>query len=438
MSEMKKFSEFNLIPPIMQAVEKLGFKEPTKIQNEVIPFILNGESVIGKSRTGSGKTHAFLFPIMNRLDAEKREVQVVITAPTRELAVQLYGEVQKIIEYANKKNEWTAKLLIGGTDKQRMKEKLKTPPHIVVGTPGRILDMVNEGALSIYSASAFVVDEADLMLDLGFIQDVDQLLVRAKKDIQMVVFSATIPVRLEHFFKKYLENPRHVEVDEHFSPETMEHRLIAKKHREDSEIIWEISKVINPYLAIVFVNGKTEADELANALLRKGLNTGILHGGLTPRERKRVIKDIEQLKYQYIVATDLASRGMDISGVSHVINAQMPKEEAFYIHRVGRTARAGMEGTAISLYKEEDFKLISKLEEKGLTFSFTDIKNGEWLDAKPWNERHLRTKATKKLDQEAWKKVRKPKKVKPGYKKKMKQQQAAIKKQLTKKEKYKK
>lgn len=432
------FHDFSLSAPMIKAIEKLGFKEPTKIQREVIPSILNGESVIGQSRTGSGKTHAFLLPLMNRLKENQKEVQSVITAPTRELAVQLYGEVKKIIQYADKENVWTAKLLIGGTDKQRMMEKLKTAPDVIVGTPGRILDMVNEGALSIYSASAFVIDEADLMLDLGFIQEVDQLLIRTKKDIQIVVFSATIPVRLEHFFNKYLEHPKYVKVDDRLSPETMEHRLIAKKHRETAEIIWEVSKTMNPYLAIIFVNGKEQANKLAEILLGKGLNVGLLHGGLTPRERKRMLRDIEQLKYQYIVATDLASRGIDISGVSHVINAEMPKEEEFYIHRVGRTARAGMEGTAISIYEEEDVKLISKLEEKGITFAYMDIKNGEWIEAKPWNKRHLRTRRSPGTDEEAWKRVRKPKKVKPGYKKKMKKQQAAIKRRLAKKNKYKK
>jgi len=437
MSE-NNFNQFSFTPVMMKVVEQLNFRKPTEIQSKVIPSILNGESVIGQSRTGSGKTHAFLLPLMNQINAEHREVQIVITAPTRELATQLYDEVKKIIQYAGKEEKWFAKLLIGGTDKQKMMEKLKTPPQIVVGTPGRILDMVKEEALSIYSASAFVVDEADLMLDLGFINEVDQLLIRAKQDIQIVVFSATIPVRLQHFLKKYLENPKYVKIDDHFSPETMEHRLIALKHRNVSDIIMEISEAIHPYLAIIFANGKKQADELAQTLIQKGLNVGVIHGGLTPRERKRVLKDIQHLKYQYIVATDLAARGIDIKGVSHVINAEMPKEEEFYIHRVGRTARAGMEGTAISIYKDEDLKLISKLEEKGLTFSYVELKNGEWKDAKPWNERNLRTKKTTNLDKEAWKQVRKSKKVKPGYKKKMKKQQAAIKKQLAKKAKYKK
>ncbi|GGA68504.1 DEAD/DEAH box helicase [Ornithinibacillus halotolerans] len=429
----RTFKSISLNSTMLEVIEKLQFKTPTEIQSKVIPAILKGESVIGQSHTGSGKTHSFLIPIFNQLISEKKQVQSVITAPTRELATQLYDEVKKIIKLANKEQEWKAKLLVGGTDRHKMAEKLKEPPHIIVGTPGRILDLVKEEAISIYSATTFVIDEADLMLDLGFITDVDQLLVRCKEDIQLMVFSATIPQRLEHFFKKYLENPLHVKIDNELSPETMEHRLISVKHREEDDIIFQISKAINPYLAIIFTNGKENADKLHDKLLQRGLNVGIIHGGLSPRERKRILKEIQSLKYQYIVATDLASRGIDIKGVSHVINAQLPKEEEFYIHRVGRTARAGMEGTAISLYREEDIKLIEKLQQKGLEFVFYDVRDGQWQDAKAWNERNLRLKTTTNVEKEAWKQVRKPKKVKPGYKKKMKKQQESIKRRIVKK-----
>lgn len=433
----KSFNQFSFHPNITDTINQLGFKQPTDIQQQIIPAVLRGTSVIGQSHTGSGKTHAYLLPMFNQIDVSKREVQFVITAPTRELAMQIHEEVKKIIDFAGKSQEWIAKLLVGGTDKHRMMDKLKQPPHIIVGTPGRILDLVKEDAVSIYTAKTFVIDEADLMLDLGFINEVDQLLVRAKSGIQLLVFSATIPQKLEHFFKKYLENPLHVKIDDKLSPETMEHRLIALKNRNESDVIINISEVIQPYLAIIFTNGKDIANKLASSLQEKGLDVGLIHGGLKPRERKRVLKDIQDLRYQYFVATDLASRGIDIKGVSHVINAQLPKEEDFYVHRVGRTARAGMEGTAISLYTEQDIKLIEGLEQKGLEFAFSDIKNGEWKEAKSWNERELRSKTTTNTDSKAWKQVKRTNKVKPGYKKKMKRQQEQIKKQMLKKESYK-
>src|SRR5690625_2572312 len=165
--EKNSFNQLSLQPVMLGIVHKLKFKHPTEIQQKVIPQILSGRSVIGQSFTGSGKTHAYLLPLFNQLNTQQREVQFVITSPTRELASQIYEEVKKIIKYAHKEDEWIAKLLVGGTDRQRMIDELKSAPHIVVGTPGRILDLVQEGALSIYNASSFVIDEADLMLDLG-------------------------------------------------------------------------------------------------------------------------------------------------------------------------------------------------------------------------------------------------------------------------------
>ncbi|MCP3030334.1 DEAD/DEAH box helicase [Halobacillus sp. A1] len=418
------FNEYAIRSDVKQIIEGLGFKEPTPIQIEVIPAALRGESVIGQSHTGSGKTHAYLLPLFNQIEEGAKGVQFVITAPTRELAYQIYDEVKKAIEYAGKTDVWRSSLVIGGTDKQKMMEKLSSnPPHIVVGTPGRVLDMVKEEALVLHETKAFVLDEADLMLDLGFIEDVDQILLRMHEDLQMLVFSATIPERLQPFLKKYLSNPTHIQIkDNKPSPETMEHRLVALRHKNPADIIIDISKTIQPYLAIIFTNGKKQADELANDLLERGLETGIIHGGLSPRERKRMLKDLQNLRYQYIVATDLASRGIDIQGVSHVINARMPKEEEFYVHRVGRTARAGMQGTAINLYAEEDLPLIEKLERRGLSFTFYEVKNGEWVEAKSYKERQKRNRNENDMEKQAKQMVRKPKKVKPGYKKKMKQE----------------
>ncbi|ARI77040.1 DEAD/DEAH box helicase [Halobacillus mangrovi] len=418
------FQQFAINPTVSQMIEGLGFKEPTPIQQQVLPAALRGESLIGQSHTGSGKTHAYLLSLFNQLDEKAEHVQFVITAPTRELAIQIHEEVKKAIKHAEKEQVWRSKLVIGGTDKQKMMDKLSSaPPHIVVGTPGRILDMVKEEAIDLYEAKAFVLDEADLMLDLGFIEEVDQILVRMDPELQILVFSATIPERLQPFLKKYLKNPTYIQTDdEKPSPESMEHRLIPLRHKAPADVIMDITKAIQPYLAIIFTNGKEQADELTNDLLSRGLEVGVIHGGLSPRERKRMLKELQNLRYQYIVATDLASRGIDIQGVSHVINAQMPKEEEFYIHRVGRTARAGLEGTAINLYKEADLPLIQKLEKKGLSFEFYEVKNGEWKEINSYNERQMREKKQTDLEKKAKQMVRKPKKVKPGYKKKMKQE----------------
>ena len=431
MEEMK-FNQLGLNDTLLAVVEKLYFKKPTAIQQQAIPQILDGKSIIGQSQTGSGKTHAYLLPLLNQIDETKKEVQMVITAPTRELAMQLFEEIKTITKLADKESDWKSRLIVGGLDRERMKRQLANSPQIVVGTPGRILDMINEGVLSIYSAHSFVIDEADLMLDLHFIETIDELLVRSKQDVQMLVFSATFPQQLHHFIKKYLANPIHINIENGLAPESMTHRLIERKHQDIADKIIALSKVIQPYVALLFTNSKEAANDLAASLQQKGLNVGVLHGGLTSRERSRMVKAITDLKYQYIVATDLASRGIDIKGASHVINVELPKEVDFYVHRVGRTARAGLEGTAISFYSENDIPLIEQLEKKGITFLYADIKNDEWIDSKRYNKRQLRKNVSTQIDQEAWRKVRKPKKVKPGYKKKMKKQQERVKRQLQK------
>lgn len=426
------FQSIGLNPTLLKVVEQLYFKQPTEIQQQAIPEIINKKSLIGQSQTGSGKTHAFLLPLFHGLDEHVEEVQYVITAPTRELAMQIHEEAKTIISLAGKSESWSTRLVVGGMDRERMMKQLERKPQIVIGTPGRILDMVKSGAMSIYHAKAFVIDEADLMVEMNFIETIDELLVRSRKDIQMLVFSATIPAPLEVFFRKYLRNPVHIHIQNGVAPEQIEHRLIAKKHHDTAEQISRIAKIIQPYVALIFVNSKETADELSGKLKGYGLRAGVLHGGLSARERTRMVKAINDLKFEYIVATDLASRGIDIKGASHVINAEMPKELDFYIHRVGRTARAGLEGTAISFYTEEDEALIAQLEKRGISFLYTDIRQGAFVESKHYNKRNLRKNVTTDLDKEAWKKVRKPKKVKPGYKKKMKQEQERVKRQLKK------
>lgn len=425
----KEFNQLGLSNKLVKATEELYFKEATHIQKEVIPLILDGKNIIGQSETGSGKTHAFLLPLVEKVELEKEVTQIVITVPTRELAMQINYDLETLLELSGL-DDITTRLVTGGLDRERMMKQLQITPQIVVGTPGRILDMVNAQALSIYTAVSFVIDEADLMLDLGFLNELDQLLVRSNEHVQTLVFSATIPDKLEHFFKKYLKQPEHIQIESDLTPRNIEHLLIEVRHRSVSELIGKVSKVIQPYIAIVFANNKEKADKLFSELKALGLNVGILHGGLSARERKRMVQAIRDLKYEYIVATDLASRGIDIPGVSHVINADLPIELDFYIHRVGRTARAGNEGMAINFFEEQDEALVLNLENRGVQFKYVDITADGWVERKPFNKRTRRKSQSTNIDRLAWQQVKKPKKVKPGYKKKMKKQQEAIKRNL--------
>ncbi|MCU9613898.1 DEAD/DEAH box helicase [Caldibacillus lycopersici] len=426
-----KFTKFPLAPFLLGALAEIGFYEPTEIQERIIPKALTGKSIVGQSQTGTGKTHAFLLPILTKIDPEVNEVQAVITAPTRELANQIYHEVLKLTK--NAEVELLTKLFVGGTDKNRTIEKLKTQPHIVVGTPGRIYDLVKEKALSIYTAKMMVVDEADMMLDMGFIEDVDKIAASLPGDLQMYVFSATIPENLKPFLKKYMENPLFVQVEpDQKSAKNIEHILIPQRHRNKVDLLINVLQAYNPYLAICFTNTKQNADSLANKLAEKGVKVGIIHGDLPPRERKKMMNQIRNLEFQYIVATDLASRGIDIDGVSHVIHYELPKDLSFYIHRAGRTGRGDYSGISAVIYEENDIMTISKLEKMGITFSNKDLVNGEWVDVQDRNERKNRKKKLPDSKERPIQ-VKKPNKVKPGYKKKIKNEIETMKKRQRRK-----
>ncbi len=425
-----RFSIFHFKPFIEKAINELGFYEPTEIQKKMIPNIMRGESAIGQSQTGTGKTHAYLLPIIHSIDPGKEEVQAVITAPTRELASQIYHEIQKITKInEDAQSAIHSRLFIGGTDKQRTIEKLKKQPQIVVGTPGRINDLIREQALLVYTAKTLVVDEADLMLDMGFLFDVDQIAGRMPEELQMLVFSATIPEKMKPFLKKYMENPTYEHVQpKHISAENIEHILVPLKSREKIDLLYQILGMINPYLAIVFTNTKAMADQVADQLLEKGMKVGKLHGDLTPRERTKVMKQIRNLEYQYIIATDLAARGIDIEGVSHVINYELPQDLDFYIHRAGRTARAGASGIALTIYDISDEDALNRLEKLGIHFQNQDIHRGEWIQLEDRNKRTKRRKISNEIEEKARNMVKKPKKVKPGYKKKINREVEQIKK----------
>lgn len=427
----KNFQRFELKPFLIEALDAQGFSMPTEIQERLIPAIANKRDVIGQSQTGTGKTLAFLLPMLNRIDPERAEVQAVITAPTRELASQLFQEVKKLLEFDQAGIQ--AKLLVGGTDRARTIESLKSQPQLVVGTAGRLADLVGEGALKVYTADMLVVDEADQMLDMGFIEEVDRVASRMAEQLQMMVFSATVPEKLQPFLKKYMQDPRHVHVEpKHVTAVKIEHRIVPLRHREKLSFIIELAQSLNPYLAIIFTNTKEQADEVADAMLAANLNVERLHGGLQPRQRKQVMKLVNDVKVQYLVATDLAARGIDVKGVSHIINYGLPQDLDFYIHRVGRTGRAGADGIAYTIYEEHDQNAVFKLQKRGIHFTFYDFRQNKWtkLDKAPLGVPGQRKPRRNKGEAPAesgvkpaqkrtgGKAVAKAKKVKPAYKKK--------------------
>ena len=415
-----KFTEFNFKDYIQEALKDLNFMEATEVQEKLIPVVLSGRDLVGESKTGSGKTHTFLLPIFQELDEEADSVQAVITAPSRGLATQIYQAARQLASFSEQ--EIRVANYVGGTDKARQIGKLESSqPHIVIGTPGRIYDLVESGDLAIHKAHTFVVDEADMTLDMGFLETVDRIAARLPKDLQFLVFSATIPQKLQPFLKKYLSNPVMEQIKtKTVIADTIDNWLLSTKGQDKNAQIYEISQLLQPYLAMIFVNTKTRADELQAYLTAQGLKVAKIHGDIPPRERKRIMNQVKNLDFEYIVATDLAARGIDIEGVSHVINDAIPQDLSFFVHRVGRTGRNGLPGTAITLYQPSDDSDIRELEKLGIKFTPKMIKNGEFQDTYDRDRRANREKTKEKLDTEMIGLVKKKKKkIKPGYKKKI-------------------
>ncbi|MFS1663389.1 DEAD/DEAH box helicase [Streptococcus sp. zg-JUN1979] len=414
------FRDFNVKPYIQEALDALNFVNPTPVQQKLIPIVRSGRDLVGESKTGSGKTHTFLIPVFEQLEEERQEVQVVITAPSRELATQIYQAAKQIANHSDKPIRLAN--YVGGTDKQRQLDKLQSAqPQIVIGTPGRIYDLVASGDLDIHKARTFVVDEADMTMDMGFLDTVDKIASRLPKEVQILVFSATIPQKLQPFLKKYLTNPVIEKIKtQTIIADTIDNWLVSTKGRDKNAQILAISKTLQPFLAMIFVNTKERADELHSYLLHQGLKVAKIHGGVAPRERKRLMNQVKNLDFEYIVATDLAARGIDIEGVSHVINDSIPQDLSFFVHRVGRTGRNGLSGVAITLYQPSDDSDIRELEKMGIRFVPKVLKDGEFQETYDRDRRAQREKSYQKLDTEMIGLVKKKKKkIKPGYKKKI-------------------
>lgn len=424
---MKTFQDFNLNADVLEFIKANDFEHPTKIQEAVISEVLKKKSVIAISDTGTGKTHAFLIPLFNMIDPTVDEVQAVITAPTRELALQIYNRA-KLMQKVNP--AFNIRLITGGIVKEKMSESLKKQPQMVIGTPGRIKDLfLQESILRVDKAKIFVVDEADMTLEFGFLDDVDAICSRMGHDLQMLAFSATIPQALRPFLKKYMANPQTVQIkeDKKFNPR-IEHVLIPCKHKSYAEKVLDILPGFMPYVCLIFANTREEAANIAQTLRNNKQKVVEIHGGLQARERKQAMRQLANLEESYVVATDIAARGIDIEGITHVISCGLPNELDFYIHRAGRTGRAGKDGTCFLLYHEDDDHNIKLLAKNGIKFVHRDCKDGKWRNLKPYGSKPFR--ANDQHEKEiAMKLRRKNKKVKPGYKKKRKMEIEKIKRQ---------
>ncbi len=411
-----KFLDYNFKDYIVKAINDLHFKEFSDVQNEVFNTFNNtNKNILAKSKTGSGKTHAFLIPIFESLDELDKTVQATIIAPTKELATQIYKMAQHIASFSP--NEISIKLYSGGTDRLKEMEKLKSNmPQIVIGTPGKIKDLaIDNNLLKIYTSKICVIDEVDMTFENGFQEELDEI-TNVLKNARLMFFSATISEAILPFVKKYMTNVEFIEIKDD-SELNIKHIWIPVKYRDRYDVLKDLINTFSPYLCIIFANKKETVIDVASRLQSDGYFVGQIQGDMSPRERKRVIQDARKLKYQFIVATDLAARGIDIPGVSHIINYELPYDYEFYVHRSGRTGRMHNDGIVYTLYDNLDDKYLDNLNKKHVKPEYYEIKNKELKEYKGRNSRENREKPEDDYKAIASKYIPLGEK-KPGYKKK--------------------
>lgn len=397
-------------------IELNGFRELTNVQKEVLQHTIANKDLIAISKTGTGKTHAYLIPVMEMINPKSDKTQVVISLPTRELAYQVYQNARMMNQiYADLR----ISLLTGGTDKKRLEGKMNNAPHIIIGTPGRIRDFFENSLIRVDFVQMYIIDEADMTLEYGFLEDIDVVFAKMVKNPEILCFSATFPQELQIFAKRYLNNPKLITVTDKKRDPKVKHVLVNCKHRTYSSALLELLKHLNPYVCLIFANSKQEVEEAYEALHSADYPALMLHGGMESRERQRALKALASQEYTYVVASDVASRGIDIDGISHVVSLGFPKKELqFYVHRAGRTGRNGRDGICYALYKEEDdLEQIKALSRQGIQFSAMDIKSDGLKSVRsPLEKRKRRDDVDEK--QLVKMLTRKNEKVKPNYKKK--------------------
>ncbi|KKR70425.1 MAG: DEAD/DEAH RNA helicase [Microgenomates group bacterium GW2011_GWC1_41_8] len=338
------FSDFNLNESLLQNIIKKGYKNPTPIQDQAISPIMNGRDVIGIANTGTGKTAAFLVPLINTMHAD-RQMKTLIVAPTRELALQIRDEFLSFTEGSN----LSPVLIIGGTNIQRQVGRLRRDYNIVIATPGRLLDLVKRNSINLSRFTKIVLDEVDRMLDIGFIHDVKRIISYLPKNRQSLFFSATVGNREEEIIKSFVSNPIKFELTRRETAETVEQDVVRVQPPlskldtlHDILIKEEVKKVL------IFGKTKWAVDKLSKRLVERGFKAGTIHGGKSQNHRQSTLDDFKENRITILTATDLASRGIDVDNITHVINYDLPQSWEDYIHRIGRTGRANKQGKALT------------------------------------------------------------------------------------------
>ena len=393
-----------------------GFKYETEIQKQAFPHILKGKDVIAISKTGTGKTLAYLMPLFARINVNENRIQAVVLAPTQELSQQIYQVAKKLTKYFP-----GVRLLRAtkGEDRRKFEKEADHHAHLIIGTIGKLKSLfLDDNLLRLDQTNMLVIDEADMMLDTTNLAEIDQLAGRMAQQLQMLVFSATIPDNMNAFMRSYMHQPKLIKIEEDvkFDPR-LEHVLIPFKS-ESYDIVFKLLPHINPSLCLIFVEHHDQLLKLSKQFNDQGIRHLLISGKMSARERNQVLKQVHEGSFVYVLSSDVAARGLDLENLSDVISLGMPSDVSFYTHRAGRTGRAGRSGRVFAFYFEKDLPKVRQLIKNGIVFNYKALTKNGLREMKELDYQHKRRAS--ELDIEIHKIVKsRPKEVKPGYKKKM-------------------
>ena len=355
---MTSFDSFGIKSEILAALNEMNFTTPTEVQEKAIPLAMEGQDLIVRSKTGTGKTGAFLVPILNSTQASDRMTALVIL-PTRELALQVFSVAKDMAAFSKVKST----VVYGGASIENQIKELRRNPSIVIGTPGRIIDLMKRGELDVSGIRFLVLDEADVMLDLGFIEDIELIVSKMPKKKQSMLFSATIPEQILKLTRRFMKNPQFLKVgaEEQMTVNTISHSFAISTSSRKVPALMAYINEYNPVKSIIFAETKRGADRLYNVLASQGMNATVIHGDLSQAQREKALSEFRNGS-RFLIATNVAARGLDITDVTDVINFDLPGEPFIYVHRVGRSARMGNTGNAFTIINEDEIDAIKAIE----------------------------------------------------------------------------
>ena len=354
------FNDFNISPEIIRALSKMNYYQPTEVQQKVIPIAIGNQDLIVKAQTGSGKTAAYGIPICHHIEWIENKPQALILTPTRELAAQVKEDLTNIGRFKRIK----AAAVYGKQSFAKQQLELKQKNHIVVGTPGRVLDHIQKGTLNVDELRYLVIDEADEMLNMGFIDQVEAIINEIPKERISMLFSATLPDDIQNLSNQYLKEPTFIEINKkEMTTQLIEHSYYRVKHEKKAELLRKVTTIENADSCIVFCRTQEQVNNLFDTLVKWEYSCGKIHGGMYQEDRFDVMNQFKRGEFRYLIATDVAARGIDIENITHVLNYDFPVEKESYVHRTGRTGRAGHTGVAISFVTPFDEELLRETEE---------------------------------------------------------------------------